>query len=372
MDRPAFRVAELAERLAGRVEGDGERVVSGVASLEDAGPDDLSFLTSPRYRREAEESRAGAVLVGARTLAPELRERLASGRPLIVVDDPELARSRALDLFHPRARPGPGVHSTAVVEAGAEVALDATVGPFAVVGRGSRIEAGAVLGAHVVVGRGCRVGAGSVLHPHAVLYDGTELGQRVEVHAGTVLGADGFGYISRADGHHKVPQVGRVVVEDDVEIGALSAVDRATMGATRVGAGSKIDNLVQVGHNVEIGRGAILCGQAGVAGSSRLGDGVVLAGQAGVGGHITLGDRVQVGAASAAVRAIPAGSVVSATVPPIEIGRWRRQIPLLARLDEIFRRLRSVEQRLGAIPAGGAGGDDEGDEAVDPEGGETP
>lgn len=363
MDRPAFRLAELAERLAGRVEGDGERSVSGVANLRDAGPQDLSFLISPRFRREAERSRAGALLVGSGTVSPEARVRLATGRPLVVVEDPELARSRVLTLFHPAERTAPGVHATAVVEEGAEIAPDASVGPFAVVGRGSRIEAGAVVGAHGVVGRGCRVGAGSVLHPHAVLYDGTELGERVVVHAGTVLGADGFGYVSRPEGHHKVPQVGRVVVGDDVEIGALSAVDRATVGATRVGAGSKIDNLVQVGHNVEIGRGAVLCGQAGIAGSSRLGDGVVLAGQAGVGGHITLGDRVQVGAASAAVRPIPAGSVVSATVPPIEIGRWRRQIPLLGRLDELFRRLRSVEERLGMAPAGRPEGDDEGGEA---------
>lgn len=369
MEPPTFRLAELAERLGGRVEGDAERTVAGVANLRDAGPDDLSFLISPRYRREAEESRAGALLVGDRTVAPPLREALAAARPLVVVDDPELARSLALGLFHPVERPAPGVHASAVVEDGAEIAADATVGPYAVVGRGTRVEAGAVVGAHAVVGRDCRIGAGTVLHPHVVLYDGTELGLRVVVHAGTVLGADGFGYVSRADGHHKVPQVGRVVVGDDVEIGALSAVDRATVGATRVGAGSKIDNLVQVGHNVEIGRGAVLCGQAGIAGSSRLGDGVVLAGQAGVGGHLSLGDRVQVGAASAAVRPVPAGAVVSATVPAMEIGRWRRQIPLLGRLDEMFRRLRSVEERIGPQRSES---DRPEAEVPESEGGETP
>ena len=336
--------------------------MAGVANLRDAGPDDLSFLISPRYRREAEASRAGALLVGERTVPPAARSALAAARPLVVVADPELARNRALALFHPADPPAGGVHPTAVVEAGAEIAADAAVGPYAVIGRGSRVEAGAVVAAHTVVGRDCRVGAGSVLHPHVVLYDGTELGLRVVVHAGTVLGADGFGYVSRADGHHKVPQVGRVVVGDDVEIGALSAIDRATVGATRIGAGSKIDNLVQVGHNVEVGRGAVLCGQAGIAGSSRLGDGVVLAGQAGVGGHLALGDRVQVGAASAAVRPVPAGTVVSATVPAMEIGRWRRQIPLLGRLDELFRRLRAVEERLGTAPASGP---------AESEGGET-
>jgi UDP-3-O-[3-hydroxymyristoyl] glucosamine N-acyltransferase len=338
--RRVFRLAELAESLNGRVVGDADRRVSGVASLREAGPTELSFLSSTSYRREAEASRAGALLVG-----PGSEDLGSAERALLVVDDPELARNRALALFHPPPAPVPGIHPSAVVDPAAEVAFDACVGPFAVLGAGSQIEAGAVVHAHVVVGRDCRVGAGSVLHPHVVLYDGTCLGARVEVHAGTVLGADGFGYVSRPDGHHKVPQVGRAVVEDDVEIGALSAVDRATLGATRVGAGSKIDNLVQVGHNVEIGRGAILCGQAGVAGSSRLGDGVVLAGQAGVGGHITLGDRVQVGAASAAVKRVGADTVVSATVPAMEIGRWRRLVALLGRLDDIYRRLRELEAR---------------------------
>lgn len=353
MKPPTFRVADLAGRLAGRVEGEGGRSLTGVANLRDAGPHDLSFLIRARHRREAEETRAGALLVGERTVSAEARARLAAVRPLVVVEDAELARNRVLALFHPVPPPEPGVHDTAVVEEGAELGEGVSVGPFAVIGGGSRIGAGALVGAHVVVGRGCRVGAGSVLHPHAVLYDGTELGERVVVHAGTVLGADGFGYVSRPDGHHKVPQVGRVVVGDDVEVGALSAIDRATLGATRIGAGSKIDNLVQVGHNVEVGRGSVLCGQAGIAGSSSLGDGVVLAGQAGVGGHVILGDRVQVGAASAAVRPVPAETVVSATVPAMEIGRWRRQIPLLGRLDEFFRRLRSVEERLGESPADG-------------------
>ncbi len=341
---PGFTLAELAERVGGRVVGDAGRRISGVASLREAGPDDLSFLTGSRYRSEAEASGAGALLLGAG--APG-REELAAGRPLLVVEDAELARNRVLALFDRTEAPSPGVHPTAVLEEGAEVSPEASVGPYAVVGRGSRVAAGAVVGAHAVVGRRCRLGEGSVLHPHAVLYEGTELGARVVVHAGSVLGADGFGYTSRPDGHHKVPQVGRVVVEDDVEIGALSAVDRATLGATRVGRGTKIDNLVQVGHNVEVGRGALLCGQSAVAGSARLGDGVVLAGQAGVGDHVTLGDGVQVGAASAAVRSVPAGTVVSATVPAMEIGRWRRQAALLGRLDEIVRRLRAVEERLG-------------------------
>ena len=346
----SVRLEELARQLGARLVGDPEATVSRVAELRRAGPDDLSFLTDRRHLKEARASRAGALLIGSD--ARELESLQTSERALLVTEDAELALIRALELLHPRPAPEPGVHPTAVVDPSVEIPEDASVGPYAVVGAGSSLGAGATVGAHTVVGRDCRIGAGSVLHPHVVLYDRTELGERVEVHAGTVLGADGFGYVSRPDGHHKVPQVGGTAIGDDVEVGALSAVDRAKVGVTRVGAGSKIDNLVQVGHNVEIGRGSILCGQSGVAGTAKLGERVVLAGQAGVGDHVELGDGVQVGAASAAVRDLPAGTVASATVPAMEIGRWRRQAALLGRLDEINRRLRRLEERLGEEDSG--------------------
>lgn len=351
-----LRLGELAERIGARLVGDPDAEVQGVANLRQAGPEELSFLTSPRYRSEARESRAGALIAG--TWAEELAssEGQAEGPSacpaLLLVDDPELALNRALELLYPIPRPEPGVHPTAVVDAAARLADDVHVGAYAVIGAECEVGPGVVIEAHSVIGRRCVLGAGTVIHPNVVLYDDTVLGERVIVHSGTVLGADGFGYVSRPDGHHKVPQVGRVVIEDDVEIGALSAVDRAKVGVTRVGAGSKIDNLVQVGHNVEIGRRSILCGQSGIAGSSRLGEWVVLAGQAGVGGHIELGDRVQVGAASAAVRRVAEGTVVSATVPAMEIGRWRRQAALLGKLDEIYRRLRRLEKQAGGNPPG--------------------
>jgi UDP-3-O-[3-hydroxymyristoyl] glucosamine N-acyltransferase len=209
----------------------------------------------------------------------------------------------------------------------------------------------------VVVGRGCAVGERAVLYPHVVLYDGTEVGANGIVHSGAVLGSDGFGYASNRDGHHKVPQVGRVVVHEDVEIGANTTIDRATLGETVIGAGTKIDNLVQVGHNVRVGRHCILCGQAGIAGSTHLGDGVVMAGQAGAAGHIQLGDRAQVAAKSAALSTVPAGTTV-AGIPAVEMRKWRRQTVLVARLEEMSRRLRTLERRLsleGAAEPGEAG-----------------
>jgi UDP-3-O-[3-hydroxymyristoyl] glucosamine N-acyltransferase len=331
-------LGELAAEVGGRVIGDESRPIEGIRTLEAAGPTDLSFLTGARYLEAARASRAGAILV------PRETDGLASDQ--LVVAKPSLALGRLLERFHPRAPVAPGIHPTAVVAPDAEVATDAEVGPYAVIGRGARIGPGVVVGAHAVVGEACVVGAGSVLHPHVVLYRRTRLGARVEVHAGVVLGADGFGYATDRGVHHKIPQVGDVEVGDDVEIGALSAIDRALLGTTRIGAGTKVDNLVQVGHNVEIGPASILCGQAGVAGSARLGAGVVLAGQVGVAGHLTVGDGVQVASKSAVYDSVEPGTAV-AGVPAGPIGRWRRQQALLRRLEALFRRVRLLEKRAG-------------------------
>lgn len=337
-----YRLAELAAQVGGRVEGDPERTVEAIRPLESAGPRDLSFLKDPRYRAQAAASGAGALLVGPALAGAAL------GRDLLVADDPSWALARLLAVFHPEERRPPGVHPTAILEPGATVDPEAHVGPYAVIGAGSRVAAGAAVLAFVAVGRNCAVGEGAVLHPHAVLYDGTEVGAGCIVHAGVVLGADGFGYATHQGAHHKVPQVGRVVLERDVEVGANSTLDRAMLGETRIGAGSKIDNLVQVGHNVVTGRHCILCGQAGIAGSARLGDYVVLAGQSGVAGHIELGDGAQVAAKSAALAAVEPRTQV-AGIPAIEMRKWRRQAALLARLEEIVRRLRAVEKKVGDL-----------------------
>jgi UDP-3-O-[3-hydroxymyristoyl] glucosamine N-acyltransferase len=351
----AFRLAELAELVGGRVEGDPGREVEAVRPLDAAGPRDLSFLTHPRYRAQASASAAGALLVGPQ--AP--REQLGGARrDFLVVDDPAYALARLLAVLAPAERVPPGVHPTAVLAPGCAVDPAAHVGPYAVIGEGSRVAAGAAVHALAVVGRRCTVGEGAVIHPHAVLYDGTELGPRSVVHAGAVLGSDGFGYATHGGVHHKVPQTGRVVVEADVEIGANATIDRATLGETRIGEGTKIDNLVQVGHNVVLGRHCILCGQAGIAGSARLGDYVVLAGQAGVAGHIDLGDGAQVAAKSAALGPVPAGAQV-AGIPAVDMRRWRRQTVLLSRLEGMSRRLRALERKLAS-----AGGEDEASEDV--------
>ena len=361
-----FRLGELAERVGGEVRGDAERPVEGVRTLAEAGPEHLSLLTGPRYRDEARASRAGALLIArgpqGERLVQALRADPEAGPSLLVVENPAHALSRILSLFHPVRRPGPGIAATAVLDPDAEVDPSAHVGPYAVVGAGTRLEAEVVVEAHVTLGRDCRVGEGTWLHPHAVLYDGTELGRRCVVHSGAVLGADGFRYAFVDGVHHKVPQVGRAVLGDDVEVGALSAVDRGTLGATRVGDGTKIDNLVQVGHNVEVGRAALLCGQAGIAGSTRLGDGVVLAGQAGVTGHVRVGDGVQVAAKSAVLGDVEPGLRV-AGIPAGPLHEWRRQVVRVSKLEDLQRRVRELERRLDGSGAQGLreiskGGDD--------------
>jgi UDP-3-O-[3-hydroxymyristoyl] glucosamine N-acyltransferase len=308
--------------------------------LESAGEADLSFLTSPRYRAQAQASAARALLVGEDLANPR---EVFPDRDLLVVEDASYALARLIRLFHPRRGRPVGVHRTAVVEPGAEVDPSASVGAYVVVGAGSVVEAEVVLHPGVVLGEACRVGTGSEIHPHAVLYDGTEVGHNTIVHAGAVLGADGFGYATHQGVHHKVPQVGRVILGDEVEVGANSAIDRATLGATRIGAGTKIDNLVQVGHNVVTGKGCILCGQAGIAGSATLGDYVVLGGQAGSAGHLEIGSGVQVAAKSAVLQSVEPGLKVGG-IPAVDLRQWRRQVVAAARAGDVQRRLAALER----------------------------
>ncbi len=338
-------LSQLAERLGGRVAGAGERTVSAVKALAQAGAGEISFVVSGRFLDQASASGAGVLLVDEGMSSDP---RIA-GRDLLVVDPEQglpvnLAMARLVALLHPQPPTEPGVHPTAVIGSACRIDAAAYLGPYVVVGDGSRIGAGCALHAHAVVGRHCALGSGVVLHPHAVLYDEVELEAGVTVHAGAVVGADGFGYATHDGVHHKVPQIGRVVLERDVEVGANAAIDRATLGETRLGAGTKVDNLVQVGHNVRTGQACILCGQSGIAGSTTLGDAVVLGGQAGIADHLQVGDGVQVAAKSALFESAEGGA--RGGIPAIDLRKWRRLTAVSSRLAEMFRRLRAVERRL--------------------------
>jgi UDP-3-O-[3-hydroxymyristoyl] glucosamine N-acyltransferase len=330
----------LARSVGGRVEGDANRRVSGVATLEDAGPDDLSFLTNPRYRPALASSRAAAILVGPGAGV--------DGRNLLVAPDPYLALAEILDRIHPAPRPTPGVSADARIAPGVVLGADVTIGPFAVIGPGARLGDRVVVGAGAVIGDGSAIGPDSVLMPRVVLYPGTSVGARCLIHAGVVLGGDGFGFATASGKHRKVPQLGRVVVEDDVEIGANSTVDRGTLGETKIGRGTKIDNLVMVAHGVVIGPHGLLAAQAGVAGSTRIGSHVTMAGQSGSAGHLRMGDRVVVAAKTAVFADVADGAFV-AGIPAVDHRAWKRSLALVKMLPELRSKLRSLEERLAAL-----------------------
>ena len=332
-----MKLRELAARLGCELSGDGEVEIRGVAGLDEAGPDELSFLANPRYAGKLEATRAGALVV-----APGQATRL----PCLVSDNPYLAFSRAVALVRPQPRPAAGVHASAQVDRSAVLGEGVHVGALSVVGPGVRLGARSVLHAHVVLYEGVEVGEDCELHSGVQVRERCRLGHRVVVQNGAVIGGDGFGFARDAEGrYHKFPQVGIVVVEDDVEIGALTAIDRAALGETRIGRGTKLDNLVQVGHSVTIGEDSVLAGQVGVAGSTRIGRRVTLAGQVGVAGHLEIGDGVIATAQTGIPGSVEPGAVVSG-YPAIENRAWLKASAVFAKLPELLRRLREVERKV--------------------------
>jgi UDP-3-O-[3-hydroxymyristoyl] glucosamine N-acyltransferase len=298
-----FTVRQLAEWVRGEVLGDGDLPIANARTLAEAQPGDITFVEHDRHMNAWHSSRASAAIVP--------QSVPVNGRPIIRVVDPLMAFVRIVQQLRGRpADTGPAISPAAFVHPTAQLASGVSVGPFAVVGAGSEIGANSTLHAGAIVGRFCKIGDDVVLHPHAVLYDDCIIGNRVVIHGNSVIGADGFGYRTQNGQHSKVPQLGWVEIEDDVEVGAGSTIDRGTFGPTRVGAGTKIDNLVMIGHNCQIGKHNVLCSQVGIAGSTTTGDFVVMAGQVGVADHITIGDRVTILAKSGVPRNIPSGSQV--------------------------------------------------------------
>jgi UDP-3-O-[3-hydroxymyristoyl] glucosamine N-acyltransferase len=331
---PRFSLSEIAARIGGEVRGDASRPIAGVQPLDTAGPDDLSFLAHPRYREAAAKSRAAALLVR--------RGEDLAGRDLLLVEQPYTALAAVIGLFHPPTPPARSVSPLASVDPTAHLGRDVTVGPFAVVGAEAAVGDRAVLHPGVVLGERVSVGADSVLHPGVVVYAGCVLGARVLIHAGAVIGSDGFGFGEESGGRAKIPQVGIVRIEDDTEIGAGTTIDRATFGSTIVGRGSRIDNLVQIGHNVVIGEGAVLVAQSGIAGSTTIGAGAILAGQAGVAGHLRVGRGAIIGAKSAALADVADGAFVVGH-PAIDHREWKRAQAALRRLPDLLKRLQRLE-----------------------------
>ena len=334
--------AQIAEQLRGTVLGDGAVELTGFTTADNARPGDLTFAEKESYFAAAEQSQASAILVSG--------EFSSATKVLIRVPNARVAVAKLLPLFFPPDQQPPGIHPSATIAASAQIDPTAHIGPNCVIGARVKIGARSALLGGNHVGRDCQLGEDVCLFPNVVIYAQCQLGNRVAIHAGTVIGSDGYGYVFDEGRHRKVLQVGNVIIHDDVEIGANTAIDRGALGATVIGAGTKIDNLVHIAHNVVIGRHCLIMGQAGFAGSTKLGDYCVIASQSGIAGHLKLGNQATVGAKSGVMRDVPdQGTVLGFPAAPDK--QTKRQMIALTQLPELLRRTRELEQQVAELRA---------------------
>ncbi|MBV8148097.1 MAG: UDP-3-O-(3-hydroxymyristoyl)glucosamine N-acyltransferase [Candidatus Eremiobacteraeota bacterium] len=330
---------ELAERVGGRVVGNGNVEIASIAAVEDAGASALTFATDERYFSAALAGKAAAILIDEALCAG------ASSKPLLVVENARYALARLLRSLRPPRPRGPFVHERAVVEPGAHLDSDVYVGALAYVGKGARIGAGSVIETAAFVGEEASTGKDAWLHPHATLLERCRIGDRVVLHAGSVIGSEGFGWAFVDDCLERIPQVGNVVLEDDVEVGANSCIDRAQTGSTHIGAGTKIDNLVQIGHNCRIGRHCVLAALTGLAGSTIIGDFVKVAGQVGFKGHLTVGSRVTIAGQSGVWGNVGDNATVSGNPARDHREDLRREV-MIRKLPKLMARIDALERRF--------------------------
>lgn len=335
---------ELADRLGCRLDGgDGHSAVTGVAGLDEAGPGDVTFLANKAYAPRVASTRAAAIIAS---------DALPSAPCAILrSSNPYLAFARAVAVFAPGDPAPAGVHPTAIVADDAELGADVAIGPFAIVESGARLGARTTVGPHAIVERGAALGDDCRIGAHVTIHARVSIGHRVVVQDSSVIGSEGFGYARRDDGTYEhIVQAGALVIEDDVEIGALTAIDRPAVGETRIAAGTKIDNLVQIAHGVRVGRNVMLAAQVGIAGSTVIEDDVALGGQVGVTGHVTVGTRVQAAAKTGVTGDIKPGTVI-AGYPSDEIQSWRKSHAALRRMPQLRERIRELEEKVEALEA---------------------
>jgi UDP-3-O-[3-hydroxymyristoyl] glucosamine N-acyltransferase len=336
-----MKLRELADRLSCRLEGDGELEVHRVASIEGAQPGDLTFLANPRYASFVRTTRATAIIVDEGPVSAQCA--------MLRTREPYLAFARAVSLFTAATRPAVGIDRLTVVAPDAEIGENVSIGPFVTIGAGARIGCNTIIYPNVCIGEGARVGDDCILHSHVAVRERVNIGNRVIIQNGAVVGSDGYGFVKRADGtHQKIPQTSSVVIEDDVEIGANTAIDRPAVGETRIGAGTKIDNLVQVAHGVTIGRNVLLAAQVGIAGSTTIGDDVMLGGQVGIAGHVEIGKGVVAVGQSGITNSLPPGAFVSG-YPAIDNRDWRKASAVFHRLPALKKRLADLEKRVAEL-----------------------
>ena len=339
-----MKLSELAKLTSARVEGSSDDIeIAGAAGLDEAHAGDVTFLANPRYTPRVNTTKASAIYLSED--AKIERDHIA----VLRTKDPYLAYTRALRLFYPEPAVEPSIHPSAVVDPTARVSEGVSIGARSVIGADVEIAPGVQIHPNATIYREVKIGRDSVIHSGVAIRERTLIGERVIIHNNSVIGCDGFGYAKDEEKHWlKIPQTGRVVIEDDVEIGAGTTIDRASVGESRIGRGSKIDNLVQIGHSCTVGEDTLLCAQVGLAGSSHIGSRVILAGQAGVAGHLKIGDDVVLTAKSATSHDIPPGKVISG-IPAFDNKDWLRSTAAFRRLGEMYRLLKDLERRLRKI-----------------------
>lgn len=334
----SMKLGELASRLGAELRGDADVDITGVKGIEEAGPSEITFVANPRYASLARTTRAAAIIV-----EPTFQEIEAA---TLRIANPYLAFSRTLGFFYTPPAYDAGIHPTAVIDRTAEIGEGAHIGPYAVVGPHVRLGAHATLLAHVVLYPGVQVGSHFFAHAHAVVREHCVLGDHVTLENGVIIGSDGFGFAKNESGQwEKIPQSGPVRIGNRVDVQANATIDRATVGATEIGDGSKVDNLVQIGHGSRVGENTLLCAQTGLAGSSVVGNNVILAGQVGIAGHCTVGDNVILTAQSAVSHDVPAGKMISGS-PGFDNRTWLRAVAIFQRLPELVKRISKVEAML--------------------------
>jgi UDP-3-O-[3-hydroxymyristoyl] glucosamine N-acyltransferase len=338
-----MKLSQIASKIGCRMVGDEDPEILRVAGIDDAGPGDLTFVSNRKYIRHIKTTRASAIILGEDMPAVTI--------PNLRTEDPYLAFARALELFFVAPRPDPGIHPTAVVAESAEIGQAASIGAYAVIGKGCKIGNSVSIYPHVVLYPGVSLGEDVVLHSHVIVREDCKIGNRVVLQNGVVVGGDGFGFVPTKDGaFYKICQTGRVIIEDDVEVGANTTIDRAAVGDTIIRAGTKLDNLVQVGHGAQVGENCVVAAQVGLAGSTRLGKGVWVGGQAGFAGHLEVGDKAVITAQSGTSHDIPAGTVMSGS-PAIENAAWLRSISAFSKLPDLLRRIRELEKEVEQLKA---------------------
>ena len=338
MESHIFTLAELAKAVAGELFADDpQQQICRVAPLQEAGSDDLSFFYDRKLVKFVSTTRAGVIVAGEKISGCQ--------RPQIIVPRPELAMIQLLELFYPAKKYPPDISPKAYVADSAQINDQVTIFPGAYIGDGSILHAGVVIHPGVVVGDNCEIGANTIMYPHVVVYDGCRIGERCLIHAGTVIGSDGYAFVWDNQQHRKIPQVGIVEIGNDVEIGANNTIDRAALTVTRIADGVKIDNLVQIGHNVQVGAHTLLVSQVGIAGSTIVGKNVIMAGQAGITGHLHIGDGAIIGPQTGVSRNIAPGEIVSGS-PQMPHRDWLKTAAVFVKLPEMRRKLRDLERQI--------------------------